>query len=70
MKSFDELYTEVMRDKSIPAIGVFQEIAKRYARQTAENALQRAAVRATGEALNGKVVIEKSSILTTEIRLG
>lgn len=34
MKTFDEIFTEVVADKSISAKGVFEEIAKRYAIQS------------------------------------
>jgi len=48
--------------------GLNEEAAQIYAKQTAQDALNRAATRATADIQNGKAVIEKSSILTTEIR--
>lgn len=68
MKTFEEILKECWANEGDTATNSVKSAAHLYAKQTAQDALNRAATRATADIQNGKVVIEKSSILTTEIR--
>jgi len=69
--SWDDCFETISRLKggSRQILKLIEIANKRYAKQTAQDTLNRAATRATADIQNGKAVIEKSSILTTEIRL-
>ena len=67
MKTFDELYKEVIADKSIKATEVFPEITKRYTTQVVAQALKDAAERVTD--FEGVNVFVKATIKNTPITL-
>ena len=54
MKTFDEIFQEVIKDKSIKAVEVFESTAKIYAKQVTQDALNRAAENAILCAYTGR----------------
>ena len=67
MKSFDEIYDDVIKDPNTKAFDVFPEVCRRYATQVANDVLNRAAERV--DVITGYSADIETTILKTEIIL-